>query len=63
MAKVAYVNKDECTACGLCVETVPTVFRADEEGKAEVFDPNGAPESEIQDAMDMCPAACIHWEE
>jgi len=28
-----------------------------------VFDANGAPESEIQDAIDMCPAACIHWKE
>ena len=63
MAKVPYVEKDECTACNLCIETVPTVFRADDENKAEVFDASGAPESEIQDAIDMCPAACIHWKE
>lgn len=63
MAKVPYVDKDECTSCLLCTETVPTVFRMDDDNKAEVFDPNGASESEIQEAMDMCPAACIHWKE
>lgn len=63
MAKVPYVDKDACTSCGVCVENVPTVFRFDDDMKAEVFDPNGAPESEIQEAMDMCPAACITWEE
>ncbi len=35
----------------------------DENNKAEVFDPNGASEQEIQEAMDACPAACIHWKE
>jgi ferredoxin len=63
MAKVPYVDKDACTSCGVCVENVPTVFRYDDDMKAEVFDPNGASEAEIQDAIDMCPAACIHWQE
>lgn len=61
MAKVPYVDKDECTSCGVCVENVPTVFRFDDDMKAEAFDPNGASEEEIQEAMDLCPAACIHW--
>ncbi len=63
MAKVPYVVKEECTSCGLCVDTVPTVFRFDDDMKAEVFDPAGASEAEIQEAIDTCPAACIHWEE
>ncbi len=63
MAKVAYVEKEECTECNVCVDTVPTVFRMDENNKAEVFDPNGASEQEIQEAIDACPAACIHWKE
>jgi ferredoxin len=63
MAKIAYVDKEACTSCNLCVDTVPTVFRMDDDMKAEVFDPGGAGEAEIQEAMDICPAACIHWKE
>lgn len=63
MAKVPYVDKDECTSCNVCVDMVATVFQMDEENKAEVYDPNGASESEIQDAIDACPVLCIHWKE
>lgn len=63
MARVPYVVQEECTECGVCVENVPTVFRFDDFNKAEVFDPNGAGEAEIQEAMDLCPVACIHWKE
>jgi len=63
MAKVPYVNKDECTECGVCTDTLPTVFRMDDNNKAEAFDPNGASEVEIQEAMDLCPVACIIWQE
>jgi len=63
MARVPYVDKDACTSCGVCVDTCPTVFRLDDDGKAEVFDPAGDTEEAIQGAMDTCPAACIHWKE
>ncbi|MBI5343219.1 MAG: ferredoxin [Deltaproteobacteria bacterium] len=63
MAKIPYVVKEECISCGVCVDTVPTVFRFDDEMKAEVFDPEGDIESAIQEAMDICPVACIHWKE
>ena len=63
MAKVPYVDKEECTCCNVCVDTVPTVFQMDDDNKAEVFDANGASESEIQEAIDVCPAACIHWKD
>ncbi len=63
MAKIPYVDKEACISCGVCVETVPTVFRFDDDMKAEVFDPSGAAEEAIQEAMDLCPAACIHWRE
>ena len=63
MAKVPYVVKDECTECGVCVDTVPTVFRMDDNNKAEVFDPNGASEAESQEAMDLCPVMCIRGQE
>jgi ferredoxin len=63
MPRIARVNKDECISCGVCVDTVPTVFRFDDENKAEVYDPSGADESEIQGAMDQCPVTCIVWED
>lgn len=63
MAKIPYVDKEACISCGVCVDTVPTVFRFDDEMKAEVFDPAGAPEEAIREAMDLCPVTCIHWQE
>ncbi len=62
MAKTPYVDKDVCISCNLCVDTVPEVFRMDDDGLAEVYDPTGAPEEKIQEAIDSCPVSCIHWE-
>jgi ferredoxin len=63
MAKNVNVDKDECISCGACVDTCPDVFRMDDDNLAEVFNPNGASEDEIQEAIDSCPVECIHWEE
>jgi len=63
MARIPYVVKEECTCCGVCVDTLPTVFQLDDETKAEVFDPAGDTEQAIQEAMDLCPVTCIHWKE
>ncbi len=63
MAKEAYVVKEECTSCGVCTDTLPEVFQYDSEDKAEVYDSAGAAEDRIQEAMDLCPAACIKWKE
>ncbi|PLX83879.1 MAG: ferredoxin [Desulfuromonas sp.] len=63
MARKPYVDKDVCISCNLCVDTVPEVFRMDDEDLAEVYDPSGAPEEKIQEAMDACPVACILWED
>lgn len=63
MAKVARVNKGECISCGVCIDTVPAVFRFDADNHAEVFDPEGAGEAEIQEAIDLCPVTCIYWDE
>lgn len=63
MAKEPYVDQDVCISCNLCVDTVPEVFRMNEDGLAEVYDPSGASEDKIQEAIDACPVACIHWEE
>jgi ferredoxin len=41
---------------------VSAVFRMGDDGYAEVYDPTGASEKEIQDAIDNCPVSCIHWQ-
>lgn len=55
------MEKDECISCGVCVEMVSGVFRFDDDMKAEVFDPSGETVGKIQEAMDLCPMACINW--
>ena len=62
ISKVPRVNKGECISCGVCVDTVPAVFRFDEENRAEVYDPNGADAAAIQEAIDLCPVICIYWD-
>ena len=55
--------EDSCTACGLCVDTCPEVFRMNDDNLAEVYKADGASEEEIQDAIESCPVSCIQWEE
>ncbi len=31
--------------------------------KSQVYNPTGAPEEKIEQAMDACPASCIYWQE
>ncbi len=62
MARKPYVDQDACIGCQLCANTVPGVFRMNAENLSEVYDPEGASEEEIQEAIDSCPVNCIHWE-
>ena len=62
MAQKPYIDEDVCIGCELCVNTAPEVFRMKEDSIAEVYDPAGAPEEKIQEAIDNCPVNCIHWE-
>ena len=57
-----YVDQDVCISCGLCVSVVPEVFRFNDKGVSEVYDPTGAPEEKIQQAIDNCPVSCISWQ-
>ncbi len=62
MAGKPYVDQDVCIGCQLCANSVPEVFRMTDANLAEVYDPAGATEERIQEAMDACPVNCIHWE-
>ncbi|MBN1886070.1 MAG: ferredoxin [Candidatus Krumholzibacteriota bacterium] len=61
MARRPYVDPDLCTGCELCVETCPDVFEMNDEDIAVVYDPKGADEEEIQEAIDNCPVEAIDW--
>lgn len=73
MARIPVVDQECCIGCEVCTQTCPEVFRmAGEEdhsnendhdhGKAEVYNPTGAADEKIEQAMDNCPAACIYWD-
>jgi ferredoxin len=64
MAKrIPVIEADQCIACGNCEVVCPEVFHLNEAlGHSEVINSHGAPEEKIQEAMDQCPAQCIHWQ-
>ena len=63
MSREVYVDKSECTSCGQCADDLPEVFRLDDDDIAEVHNPEGASEEEIQEEIDACPGECIHWKD
>lgn len=64
MARIPFVDREECTGCELCASNLPDVFRMNADGLAECYNAEGASEEDIQrEAMDVCPVECIHWEE
>jgi len=63
MARIPYVDQDECIGCGRCEEMCPDVLRLNDDGVAEVYEPHGATAELIQEAIDECPVNCISWEE
>ena len=60
MAKLkTTVDKQKCISSGDCVEATPGVFRFDADGKSEVHDQAGAPDSLILSAARGCPVKAI----
>jgi len=56
---------DDCTACGLCEETCPEVFRVGDADKAQVIADPVPPEAEdaCREAADGCPLDAILLQE
>ncbi|MDH5716310.1 MAG: ferredoxin [Spirochaetia bacterium] len=72
MSKIVYVEKDDCTSCSLCADTLPEYFRMDEDDVAESHNDteniNAAvvPDDDmdkVQETIDDCPGECILWKE
>ncbi len=70
MSKNVYVDKDDCTSCSLCADTLPDYFRMDNDDLAESHNQGSSTndaiveetaKDKIQEAIDDCPGECIHW--
>jgi ferredoxin len=53
------VDRELCFGFGDCVDTAPRVFAIDEDDKATVIDPDGAPLDRIIEASQNCPVDAI----
>ena len=53
------VDRALCIGSGDCVDTAPDVFQLDEEDKAVVVDPDGAPTDDVIEAARNCPVSAI----
>ena len=60
--KTPSVDLSECTACGICTELCPSVFRMNSAGYIEVLDLAEYPEKDVMDAVKNCPEKCIRFE-
>ena len=56
---VVEIDRELCYGFGDCVSTAPDVFELDDEEKAIVIDPNGAPRDDLIDAAWNCPVTAI----
>jgi ferredoxin len=62
--RIPIIDLSRCTDCESCVEICPAVFRRNEEmDYIETVDLPEYPEEEIREAVAVCPADCITWEE
>lgn len=61
----AFVEKEGCISCGLCVDSCPDVFRFDDDGIAEAYADPIPEESEdcAVDAQENCPVSVIEVED
>jgi ferredoxin len=53
------VDRGLCIGSGDCVDTAPDVFQLDDEDKAVVVNPDGAPLDDILTAAGGCPVSAI----
>ncbi|GFK93772.1 Ferredoxin-1 [Fundidesulfovibrio magnetotacticus] len=58
-----HVDQDECISCESCVQICPAAFEMNDDGKAQELESATGGEECIQEAMDTCPAECIHWQD
>ena len=56
----AKIDADLCTACGLCVDDVPEVFKMGDDVAEVIVDEVPADQEDaVKDAADSCPSEAI----
>ena len=64
LQRAPVIDLSACTDCESCLEICPEVFRRNQEtGLIEIADLPEYPEEKVQEAIAVCPGACISWEE
>jgi ferredoxin len=64
MESLPVIETEDCVGCGSCVDICPEVFILNESiEKAQVVNPEGCDQEKINEAIEICPVNCIHWEE
>jgi ferredoxin len=59
--KGVYVDEVSCIGCKHCAHVAPNTFYIEESyGRARVINQTGDEENLVDEAMDTCPADCIH---
>lgn len=62
--KAAKVDQDLCIGCGLCCGVCDKVFRMNEHGNAEAYQPStDTNQDAVQEAIDSCPVSAIVWDD
>jgi ferredoxin len=56
---VIEIDRELCYGFGDCVSSAPDVFELDDDEKATVVDPNGAPRDDLVAAAWNCPVTAI----
>ena len=58
------IDESACIGCGSCEALCPAVFAMTDRGTAEaIAEATDATQADVKEAMKMCPANCIHWDE
>jgi ferredoxin len=57
------IEEDVCIGSGTCVGIAAGVFELDDEGVAQVVDPDAAPLADLELAETSCPVAAISVED
>jgi ferredoxin len=64
MKRVPVIDIRHCTGCESCTEIYPQIFKKNmETGSIEVADLLEYPEAAVDQAIGICPASCIRWED
>jgi ferredoxin len=64
MDSIPVIETEDCVGCGSCVEICPEMFVLNDSiEKAQVINPRGCSVEKTEEAMEICPVHCIHWED